>query len=237
MMLDSALSQIRVYVIAEQRQRIECRASSSVDPGARWQLFEHAGDETFISGLRALNRFELAFPNLEAVHVWLAKHEMPRSKGQYAVFAGYGRFNELEGTIIWSRRDLADGLREIAKAELADPSARDPRRDRRNADLTTYGGRRVVVTVDDGTEYGGVHVLWATEVVLVAGEIGIPFPLDRIVSVRPDPVAKKARMEEPRGVSWVLHLQNSLCAGITSWRSQRCPRRLPDDLPCRTENG
>lgn len=45
------------------------------------------------------------------------------------------------------------------------------------------------MTLDDGAEYEGVHVAWATEVVGVEGHEEIPLDVSRIVEVRQDPPA------------------------------------------------
>lgn len=50
-----------------------------------------------------------------------------------------------------------------------------------------YGAKRVVVTLDDGTEYAGVRVAWGKEVVAVLGHDEIPFDVTRIADVRRDP--------------------------------------------------
>lgn len=189
----------RVAAVAEKRMEIERRASETRDAEARWQVFERVEDPQFVAALRlAINRTELAFRSVEAVRMTLAKHEVPRRSGVFAGAPGYGRIDQLNGSLYWqielggdevaivSRRDLADSLRALAhpnerilpiaiQAQVASMARQ------------SYGSHRVTVLLEDGSEHCGVHIGWATEVVGVDGREGIPFEVARIVEVRPDP--------------------------------------------------
>jgi hypothetical protein len=185
---------------AAKRDEIERRASELLDAEIRWQVFGRAVSEpAFVEELRlALNRTEIAFRDIEAVRITLAKHELPRQGGVSAGAPGYGRIDMETGSIYWqvelgrdevtiiSRRGLADMLRALAQpnsrilpSEIQERIAPMERQ--------AYGRNRVVVVLDDGMEFSGVHVLWATEVVWVEGHEGLPFEVARVIDVRNDP--------------------------------------------------
>lgn len=182
-----------------KRAEVERRTAEARDAETRWQLFERASDEGFVDDLRAaLNMVELTFRRIEAARVTLAKHEIPKSKRVYAAAAGYGRIDATTGSIQWSidlgrnetelvsRRDLADALR-----GLADPNQRIlPLAVQVKVaafERQGYGFNRVIAVLRDGTEVSGVRVLWATEVVGVDGQMGIPFAVEDVIDARPDP--------------------------------------------------
>ena len=116
----------------------------------------------------------------------------------YAAAPGYARIDMSDGSMLWqielgrneaamvSRHELADALRALAKQN--DRILPAPMQDK-IATLTRegYGLNRVVATLDDGTDFPGVHVLWATEVVAVEGHEEVPFDVGAVVDVRPDP--------------------------------------------------
>jgi hypothetical protein len=197
----------REAAVAAKRQEIERRAAEVLDADGRWRVFERAEDPQFVEELRsACNRTEVAFRAVEAVRMTLAKHEVPRQGGVFARAAGYGRINMGNGSIYWeidlgdnevavvSRRDLADALRLILPPnDRILPAAIQEQV--RGMDRESYGAHRVAVTLDDDTEYEGVRVAWATEVVGVDGHEEIPFDVARIVEVRSDP-AREEDLEE-----------------------------------------
>ncbi len=185
--------------VAAKRQEIERRASEARDAEAHWQVFERADDAQFVEELRsALNRTEVAFHDVEAVRMTLAKHEVPRQDGMYAGAPGYGRIDISNGSIYWqvelgrnevtvlSRHGLADALRTVSRPnDRILPVAIQKRV--ALMERQSYGVNRVAVVFDDGTEQRGVRVAWATEVVGVDGYDRLPFEIARIVDVRPDP--------------------------------------------------
>ncbi len=192
----------REAALATKRAAVARRAAEVLDADVRWQVFERAANEpAFVDELRlARNRTEIAFRNIEAVRMTLAKHELPRQDGMFAGAPGYGRIDTENGSISWqielgdqeitihSRRDLARGLR--ALREYDDrilPATVQERIVGMHLRQEFYGANRVVVVLDDGTEVPGVWVLWATIVGRVEGEIGLPFEVSRIVDVRHDP--------------------------------------------------
>lgn len=187
----------REAAVAAKRQEIERRASEVLDADVRWQVFERAEDPQFVEELRsARNRTEIAFRAVEAVRMTLAKHEVPRQGGVLARAAGYGRIDMENGSTSWqidlgrrevavfSRRALADALRRVSRPNNRIlPAAIQEQV--RGMERQSYGAHRVAVVLDDGTEYEGVHVAWATEVVGVDSHDDIPFEAARIVEVRP----------------------------------------------------
>lgn len=186
-----------------KRQEIERRASEAGDADVRWQVFG-AENPQFVAELQsALNRTELAFRDVEAVRMTLAKHELPRQDRVFAGAPGYGRIDMSNGSIYWqielgrnevtmlSRRGLAAALRAVAlpndrilPVEIQGRVAQMERQ--------SYGLRRVAVVLDDGAEQAGVRVAWGTEIVGVDGHDSIPFAVARIVDVRPDPAPEQA---------------------------------------------
>jgi hypothetical protein len=201
----------RADVIASKRAEVERRASEVLDTDIHWRDFERASeDAAFVDALRsALSRTAVTFHAVEAVRVWLAKHEVPRRDGLYAGAPGYGRIDMETGSIYWqvelgrdevtliSRRGLADMLRSLARPnDRILPTAIQERI--APMERHGYGLNRVVVSLDDGTDLPGVHVLWATEVVRVEGYDDLPFETARVVDVRPDPPDRAEADDDPR---------------------------------------
>jgi len=148
---------------------------------------------------KALDRTERLFRRIEAFRVALAKHELPGAKGSFAMAPGYGRIDMTNGSIYWqvvlqgdevdlvSRRTIADQCRRLALDE-SPAIVREALQERlKKLPDDSYGIKRVVVTLDDGTEHRGVYVAWCKEIVWVPGCESIPFDADRIVDVRHDP--------------------------------------------------
>jgi CBS domain-containing protein len=189
----------REVAVAAKRGEIERRASEARDAEVGWRVFDRADDAQFVEELwSASNRAELAFHDVEAVRMTLAKHEVPRQGGVYAGAPGYGRIDMSNGSIYWqvelgrnevtvlSRRGIADALRTISRPnDRILPVAIRERVTR--MERQSYGINRVAVVLDDGTEQRGVRVAWATEVVGVDGYDRLPFEVARIIDVRPDP--------------------------------------------------
>jgi hypothetical protein len=190
----------REAAVAAKRDEVERRASELLDAEIRWQVFVRAAsDPAFVDELRlALNRTEIAFRDIEAVRMTLAKHEVPRQGGVSAGAPGYGRIDMGNGSISWqielgeqeitilSRRDLADGLRALTRYDdrILAPPVQERLVGMRH---DSYGVSRVVAVLEDGTEVPGVWVLWATLVGRVDGHDEPPFEVSRVVDVRPDP--------------------------------------------------
>jgi hypothetical protein len=188
--------------LVAKRQEIERRAA---DPrGAEvfhWPAYEGAAaDPAFGDTLRkALDRSERLFRRIEAFRVTLAKHELPGSPGSFAMSPGYGRIDMTDGSIYWqvvlrgdevdlvSRRTISDECKRLAlDASAAIIPERLQDQMKRFPD-DSYGIKRIVVTLDDGTEHRGVYVAWQKEIVGIDGMEELPFDPDRITDVRADP--------------------------------------------------
>lgn len=89
------------------------------------QLSRVRTDPNYVTALdEAAARIEPVFRRIESLRMNLAKHEVPRRKGQPAMAPGYGRISYEDGSLYWmvdlgdrevdmvSRRALADGLRQ-----------------------------------------------------------------------------------------------------------------------------
>ena len=156
-------------------------------------------DLTFLEGLQmAKYRVERLFQRIEALRVFLAKHESPSAKGSIAVAPGSGRLDMASGSIQWfvslegnevdmvSRREIADQCREIS---LKRDIAILPKQFRKKVGRfprVSYGTWCIKVRLDDGSVYGGVIVLWVQEVLRVLGHKKIPFKMSSIVGVEDD---------------------------------------------------
>jgi hypothetical protein len=190
----------RDAALAAKRAEVAGRAAEVLDADVRWQVFERAANEPgFVDELRlGFDRTEIAFRNIEAVRMTLAKHEVPKQDGVFAGAPGYGRIDGENGSISWqielgdneitiqSRRDLADGLRALTDYDdRILPTAVQDRMVGMPHDA--YGVSRVVLVLDDGTEVHGAWVTWATVVGRIEGGVGLPFEISRVVDVRHDP--------------------------------------------------
>jgi hypothetical protein len=190
----------REAAISTKRDEI-ARGEEDAPLADRWQAFERAASEAaFVDALRlAFNRTEIAFRNIEAVRMTLAKHELPRQRGMAARSPGYGRIDMENGSIYWqidlgdreiaihSRRDLARGLRTLTQYDdrILPVEVQERLREMR-LPQDFYGGHRCVVVLDGGMEVSGVWILWATIVGRVEGQLGLPFEVSQVVDVRRD---------------------------------------------------
>ncbi len=86
----------------------------------------------------AYAKVEPLFRRIEALRMNLAKHEVPKRKGELAMAPGYGRIDESDGSIYWfvdlgdnyvdmvSRRGVGDELRQIAIGRPLTEGAEEP---------------------------------------------------------------------------------------------------------------
>lgn len=94
------------------------------------QIKKAMDDPGYVELLRAaLDVTHITFTRLEHVRVSLAKHEVAKSKGQPALYPGYGRLNTWCGALEYElargrvsydllcRRDIADALRAVETSE------------------------------------------------------------------------------------------------------------------------
>jgi hypothetical protein len=149
---------------------------------------------------KAVDRTERLFRRLEALRVSLAKHEVPGVKESYAMAPGYGRIDMTTGSIYWqvslrgdeidivSRRRIADECRRLALEQDLPILPVDLQEKLKKFPIHSHGVKRIVVVLDDGTQYNGVHVGWCKEVLGIEGYETVPFDVGRIVEVKADPL-------------------------------------------------
>jgi hypothetical protein len=184
----------RPRLLEEKKTEIKKRAGAF--SGAQlflWPSYRRAATNTaFSERLRkALDRTERLFRRIEALRISLAKHEVPRTEGSFAMAPGYGRIDQSDGSIYWqfiltgdevdvvSRRTIADECLRLGstKAVILPEAIQEKLK---SIPSSSYGIKRVLVTLDDGTEYGGVFVAWRKEI-LRLGEYPLAgFDPDRI---------------------------------------------------------
>lgn len=185
-----------------KKREIEKR---SAQPGGTavfyWPAYERAAaDPAFAASLRrAVDRTERLFRRIEALRMFLAKHELPGVKGSFTMAPGYGRIDMLTGSIYWqvalrgnevdmiSRRGIADDCRRLVRDSPGAVLAEHIQDMVRKLPDHSYGVKRISVVLDDGAEFEGIYVAWAKEIVLVEGHDSVPFDVTRIVKVQHDP--------------------------------------------------
>jgi hypothetical protein len=166
----------------------------------RWRTFERAAnDQDFVSNVRkAFDSSELCFRKVEALRMHLAKHEMPKAPGSFAMAPWYGRINMMNGSIYWqvrlrgnemdimSRRDIADSCRELSVDRSKYMLLPALQKKVQTIPESSYGAKTVHLKLCDGTEYRKVFVLWDKEVGGVLGYEDIPFDVSKVVDVFKD---------------------------------------------------
>jgi hypothetical protein len=182
-------------LVAKKQEIVERSTAWSGAAVFHWTDYERvAKDEQFSQRLReAFDRTERLFRRIEALRISLAKHELPGAVGSFAVAPGYGRIDMGNGSILWEIVLRGNEVDQVSRREIADDCVRlgSDRRDiilseavqeklKKFPDLS-YGVKRLVAVLSDGTEYAGVHVAWAKEILGATG-----FGAKRIVDVRPD---------------------------------------------------
>ncbi len=166
----------------------------------QWRTFERAAnDHGFTTNVRkAFDSSERCFRKIEALRMHLAKHEMPKAPGSFAMAPGYGRIDMINGSIYWqvllrgnevdiiSRRDVADLCRELAvdRSKFLLPLALQKKV--QPIPESSYGAKRVRLKLSDGTEYHKVFVLWNKEVGAVLGYEDIPFEVSKVIDLFED---------------------------------------------------
>lgn len=160
-----------------------------------------ATDPDFVSQMRsAYDHVEALFRRIEALRVYLAKHEVPKAK--LPAFApGYGRISMDTGSIYYqvllraderevdvvSRRDLADGCRELTTDRSRAMLPREIRSQLASVPDWSYGVKKVAVTLRDGRELRDVFVQWDREIVGVRDKTGEGLDARDVVEIRPSP--------------------------------------------------
>ena len=115
--------------IAEQKRKIKAAVALNGAEGFYWLPYEKvAKNDKFVEAIyNAIDQSERLFRRIEVLRVSLAKHEIPKAKGSFAMAPGYGRIDMADGSIYWqvilqknevdvvSRRSIADDCRALAE--------------------------------------------------------------------------------------------------------------------------
>jgi hypothetical protein len=132
-----------------------------------WKPFEAlAADVTRAERIRlALDATEVVFKRLQALRVHLAKHEVPRVRGSRAMAPGYGEIDSLTGSIAWqvnlteyevdlvSRQRISDECLTLSEDRSRYILPSEVQEMVRVLPKQSYGMKRVIVTLRDGTEH------------------------------------------------------------------------------------
>lgn len=188
-------------MVEEQKLKVQGASADPARPNpAHVAAFERvANDPQFLDRLRdAFDRSELPYRKLEAVRIHLAKHEIPKVKGSYAMTPGYTRIDEVTQSICWevflgemeveivSRRSLADRCRTFGtdpSVVILPPTIQDAL-----VPLPTqsYGVKSVTLVLADGAEREA-FVAWNRQVLKVIGMPPIAIDPRQVVAVRHTP--------------------------------------------------
>ena len=77
-------------------------------------------DPAFVSSVRAyFEKTQGFFAHIEELRMNLAKHEVPRTKGQVAEMPGYARMDQIKGTLYWFFIGVQGGLEKLDRRETA----------------------------------------------------------------------------------------------------------------------
>lgn len=194
--------------VHQQREKFEAKKlqieNRAADPKAAelfyWPPYEKVTEDPFFAEAirKALDGSEWIFQRIAAFRVALAKHELPRMEGSYALSPGYGRIDMTDGSIYWqivleknevdlvSRRKIADLCRELAIDKTSAIVPENLQERMKSFPNIHYGVKKIGVTLDDGTNHRGVYVGWCKEILNVEGFDSIPFNAERIVNLFPD---------------------------------------------------
>lgn len=185
--------------IADKRAEVRARAAvPDLADLSHWKAFERAAkDPAFVAAIRlAIDRSEMTFRRVEALRMYLAKHEVPKAKGSFGSAPGYGRIDMSNGSIYWqvdlgrmevdviSRRGIADELRHLA---MEVPFVVLPDRFRRDVEQLSppnyYGFKRVRLVMEGGNEYE-TRVILNKQIVDFSG-LPETFEANRVAKILP----------------------------------------------------
>lgn len=185
---------------AIERERHRLRQATPESPGGvpyAAGFGRAATDDVYRARLLdALYRSDIPFRRIEALRVHLAKHETPKGN-QYASGAGYGRIGhdrsiqfqiplgKREVTAL-SRRDISSDLRNMRSDHPLCVLTPAIQMAIEKLPQSSYGIRRVLMTLDDGSVYEGA-IAWRRHIVWVKGFDMPPFSADRVVQIKEAP--------------------------------------------------
>ena len=197
--LDGKPDEERKKLIEAKRCKVVAAAQASKDLKSRWRLFEKAiSDMAFVRRLQsAADGSEMLFRRLHALRITLAKHEIPE-QGGYALAPGYGRIDEVNGSICWqvllgdrevdmiSRRDLADEACRLAEDRTAFILPRFIQTRISTFPKFGYYLRRIKVTLKSGEQISNVLVFSNKILVGPRRSPKARFAASDVVEVEPD---------------------------------------------------
>lgn len=162
-----------------------------------WHTYEQAlRDNKYIVLLRdSYDKGELLFRRIEALRIYLAKHEIPKQKGSLTPAPGYGRIDVSNGSIYWqvllkdnqvdvvSRRDIAEDCRYLLKDKYNYLLSPNIQKEVEKLKDYMYGVKLVNITLNNGTKFKNVQIAWNKEVIFVPTYDEIPFDAKDIIDV------------------------------------------------------
>ncbi len=191
----------RATLVSEKKQQIKEAMALAGSEVFYWPPYEKAAeDDDYVESIRkAVDQSERLFRRIESLRMSLAKHEVTKEKGSFAMAPGYGRIDMTDGSIYWqvvlqenevdiiSRRSLADECRELVKDRSHVILPINIQEKVKDFPKHSYALKKVSVVLKDGTEYKNVLVAWLREIVHVLGQDKVPFDADDVVDVRHEP--------------------------------------------------
>lgn len=193
--LDRTARKVR---IADQKLKIKTAVALDGSDIFYWPPYEKAAKSIkFVETIHnAIDRSECLFRRIEALRMSLAKHEIPKSKGSFALAPGYGRIDMSDGSIYWqvvlkgneidlvSRRAIADDCLALSKKRLSTILPKHIQKKIAKFPKHGYGVKLVTIILDGGMEYRQVLIAWSKEVVHVSGHEKVPFDARKVVDAR-----------------------------------------------------
>jgi hypothetical protein len=186
--------------IADQKAKIKRAVTLDGLDTFYWQPYEKAAtDEKFVESIHsALDQSEGLFRRIEALRISLAKHELPKKTGSFAMAPGYGRIDMTDGSIYWqivlqgnevdllSRQSIARNCRALLEDRSHAILPKNIQEKVRRFPKGWYGTKVVTVFLEDGTAYSKVLVAWSKEVIHASGYEEVPFDARKVIEVQHD---------------------------------------------------
>lgn len=196
--LKAANQSEKKHFIADQKAKIKRSVTLDGFDTIYWQPYEKAArGEKFVKSIHgALDQSEGLFRRIEALRISLAKHELPKHKGSFAIAPGYGRIDMTDGSIYWqivlqgneidlvSRQSIARNCRALLEDRSYAILPKNIQEKVRRFSTGGYGTNTVTVFLEDGTAYSKVLVAWSKEVIHASGYEEVPFDARKVVDVQ-----------------------------------------------------
>lgn len=191
----------RRHRIAEQLRKVKAAASDPdhADPVHAKAYERVARNKRSRECLRdALDRSEWPFRRLEALRVFLAKHEVPGVKGSFGGAPGLGGVDVVTGSVLWqfdlggmevdslSRRRIARICVELGSRRRLPILPQSIQRRIKPFPQHSYGIKRVVLRLSDGSQHPA-YIAWNKQVAWCPGTEEVPFDASQIVGADPMP--------------------------------------------------